>query len=148
MQETFLMHFFSFNNTLLYFQQLAQCLVHIRHNVFAESWVKEWVNKHPQSWGRTLCDTKVESRTASIGRLKVSQTSSASSLLRVCKGQQRGTAGHPAERHKSAPLTTPSAGEAVEHKEFSFVASGNANGCNHFVRQFGSYLLLGTYPKE
>ena len=43
-QETFLILFFFFNNKLLlllYFQRLVPCLVHIRHNVFAESWVNE-----------------------------------------------------------------------------------------------------------
>lgn len=88
---------FFFNSKLLLLlhpQQLAHCLAHIRHKVFAESWVDEWRNEHPYSWGRTLYDMKVQSRTASTVRVKVSQTGSASYMLSICKSQQRGATGH------------------------------------------------------
>ena len=39
-------------------------------------------------------------------------------------------------------LTTPNAGEDVEQKEFSFIASGNAKWYSHFGRQFGCYRMI------
>ena len=41
--------------------------------------------------------------------------------------------------------TSPHTGKDVEQQELSFIASVNKKGCNHFGRQFGSFLWNYTY---
>ena len=60
--------------------------------------------------------------------------------LENCKLKQRATTTHQLEWPKSKTLTTPSAGKAVEQREFSFIAGGNAKWFNHFGE-----LIIGIF---
>ena len=97
------------------------------------------MNKHPYSWGRNLCDTKMGSRTALTVRLKVSQLA----LHHICLGY--------ASHNSEGPLDTQQNGRNLQHRHHQVGVRmwsrtlircyGNANVHNHFVRQFSSYVI-------
>ena len=61
--------------------------------------------------------------------------------LENCRLTQKwDTAMHLLEWPKSKTLAPPNAGENVEQQELSLPTGGDARGCSHFGRQFGSFL--------